>query len=186
MTLDPLDPLEQRLREAAWRRSQLTPAEEQELQRWLSAHPEAQTEMETEAGLTDALERLPDAPVASNFTARVLQAVESDALRELQGRQRRARSGWRAWWPRAAVAMAAVVAAAGLWFTQHQQKVHQEQARREQARSIAVIAGVPSLPAPEVLQDFEAIRALKTTPVLRSDPRKTTAAADEQLLTLLQ
>jgi hypothetical protein len=137
--------------------------------------------------LTDALERLPDAPVASNFTTRVLQAVESEALRELQVRQRRARNGWRAWWPRAAVAMAAVVAAAGLWFTQqHQQKVHQEQARREQARSIAVIAGVPSLPAPEVLQDFEAIRALKTTPVLRSDPRKTTAAADEQLLTLLQ
>ena len=44
----------------------------------LAAHPEAQADWEAEAGLNDALGRLPDVAVSSNFTARVLQAVERE------------------------------------------------------------------------------------------------------------
>src|SRR5437870_688935 len=52
-------------------------AEEQaRMELWLAAHPEAQAEWEIEAGLNRLLEQLPDAPVASNFTARVVQALD--------------------------------------------------------------------------------------------------------------
>src|ERR1051325_11026338 len=65
----------QKLLETAWRRK-LDAQEEAELRAWLQAHPEARADWETEAALTDHLSRLPQAPVPSNFTARVLQAAE--------------------------------------------------------------------------------------------------------------
>ncbi len=77
------DPTYNRLRELSWRRK-LTGAEEAELRAWLAAHPDAQADWEAEAGLNAALGRLPDAPVPSNFTARVLQAVEREAAAELR------------------------------------------------------------------------------------------------------
>ena len=43
------------------------------------------------------------------------------------------------------------------------------------AQGIATVTSVKSLPSPEVLQDFEAIRRLNSTP-----------APDEQLLALFQ
>ena len=105
------DPIYNRLRELSWRRK-LTAAEAAELQAWLAAHPEARADWEAEAGLNEALGRLPDAPVPSNFTARVLQAVEREAAAEL--RRRRTWQVWLRWrWlPKAAVA--AVVLGAGL------------------------------------------------------------------------
>jgi len=50
------------------------------LREWLAAHPEAQESLDLETGLTEALRKVPDVPVASNFTARVLQAVEREAI----------------------------------------------------------------------------------------------------------
>jgi hypothetical protein len=47
--------------------------------------------------------------------------------------------------------------------------------RKEYAQSIATVSDVSSLPSPEILQNFEAIRRLAPAP-----------APDEQLLTLLQ
>src|SRR2546427_12592788 len=87
------DPLYNSLRERSWRRK-LSLAEETELRAWLEAHPESQGDWEAELGLTQGLGRLPDAPVPSNFTARVLEAVE----RETAAGESRARgSKWRAW-----------------------------------------------------------------------------------------
>ena len=60
---------------------------------WLAAHPEAQADWEAEAGLSEALGQLPDAPVPSNFTARVLQSVERESAAE---RRRRSRK-WQLW-----------------------------------------------------------------------------------------
>src|SRR5512137_1192972 len=84
------DPIYTRLRELSWRRK-LTSAEEAELRFWLESHPEARADWEAEAGLEAALERLPDASVASNFTARVLQAVNREGAAEPR------RSAWRMW-----------------------------------------------------------------------------------------
>src|SRR5262245_66668141 len=79
------DSLYKELLEASWRRK-LTPEEETRLQHYLAAHPEAQAEWEDEMALSFHLRQLPDAPLSSNFTARVLEAVELE-----QRRQERAR-----------------------------------------------------------------------------------------------
>ena len=59
------------LRESLWRRK-LSPAERAGLR--------PQPELEVEARLTDVLRKIPDSPVPSNFTARLLDAVERTEL----------------------------------------------------------------------------------------------------------
>ena len=122
----------------------------------------AQNELRELRGL---LSRLPDAPVASNFTARVMQAVELEESRALRQWSVSAWN-WRAILPRFAVA-AVVVIAAGLAFQQYQSA-----ARREQlTRNVAQFAS--AMPSVEALQNFDAIRRM-------SQP----AHADEGLLAL--
>jgi hypothetical protein len=163
------DPIYNHLRELSWRR-RLTDAEEAELRAWLAGHPEAQADWEAEAGLNAALGALPEAPVPSNFTARVVQA----AVREAAAEYRRQAGTWRGWlrlrWlPKAA--LAAVLAGAGL-FSYHQVQSAQ---RKQLAESVAAVSAVSSLPSPEILKDFDAIRVSNRAP-----------APDEQLLALLQ
>jgi len=162
------DQTHQRLRETAWRRK-LTDAEQAELRAWLAAHPEAQDDWETEAALGELLARLPDAPVASNFTARVLQAVErEDAASEREHAARWPRF-WRVFVPRIATTL--VLVGAGL-FAYHR---HVQAERLQLIQSVAAVADVRSLPSPQFLQDFEAIRRLRPVP-----------PADQELLALMQ
>src|SRR5262249_44101529 len=65
----------QTLLEIGWRRP-LTFDEQARLEAWLAAHPEAQAQWEAEAALNRCLSQLSDVPVASNFTARVLEALD--------------------------------------------------------------------------------------------------------------
>ena len=152
------DPIYNRLRELSWRR-RLTAPEEAELRAWLSAHPEAQADWEVEAGLNAGLSRLPDAPVPGNFTARVLQAVEREAVAELRRREGRWLTWpWRRWLPRLAFATVVVGAA----FVSYQQVDAAN--RRKLAESVAMVSAVSSLPSPDILKDFDAIQALNSTP----------------------
>jgi anti-sigma factor RsiW len=151
------DPRYQKLCETSWRRK-LSAAEEAELRAWLAAHPEAEGDWAIEAGLNEALNRLPETPVSSNFTARVLQAVE----RELTAKPRRAESKWSWLWrpflPR--VALASMAFCVGL-------AVHHGMAvanRTRLAESVVAVSNVASLPSPEALQNFEVIRRLTPTP----------------------
>jgi hypothetical protein len=164
------DPTYDRLRELSWRRK-LSAGEAEELRAWLAAHPEGMRDWEVEAGLSEALGQLPDAPVPSNFTARVMQAVE----RENAGEARRRRKGWQFWthwrWlPR--VAVAAVVLLAGIISFEQATKATR---RAEYAKSVAAVSEVASLPGPDVLKDFDAIRVSNPSP-----------AADEELLAALK
>jgi hypothetical protein len=120
-----------------------------------------------EARLSQALARLPDAAVPSNFTARVLQAVELEESR----RARRWSSGWnwRVLLPRVAVT-AALVLFAGL--TLHHYELNSR--RTALARSVALVAGLQPLPSVDALKNFDAILRM-------SQPR-----ADEELLALMQ
>src|ERR1039457_1946654 len=106
------DPIYTRLRELSWRRK-LTDAEEAQLRALLAARPEAQADWDTEASLNALLGRLPDVPVPSNFTARMLQAVEREAAAELRPGERK----WQFWrrlrWL-ARVAFAAIALGAGV------------------------------------------------------------------------
>jgi negative regulator of sigma E activity len=115
--------------------------------------------------LCGLLSRLPDAPVASNFTARVMQAVDLEESR--RARKRNFIFNWRAFLPRLTVATAAILFA-GLTL-QH----YEVGARRAQvAQSVALVAGAP-MPDVDALKNFDAIRRM-------SQP----ARADEELLAL--
>jgi negative regulator of sigma E activity len=116
--------------------------------------------------LRELLSRLADAPVPSNFTARVMRAVE---LEELQAaRMRGWHWNWHALLPRAA-ATAAVVIAAGFAFYQHE--IYSQ--RAEIAKNVVLVANAQPLPSVDALQNFDAIQRM-------SQP----AHADEGLLAL--
>jgi anti-sigma factor RsiW len=145
------------LREAAWRRP-LTAEEKAQLQSYLVIHPESQLEWEGDTALNLALSNLPNAPLSSNFTARVLQAIELEELRA----HRRAPS-WmhrmRLWLPRMAVA-SLVVGLGGLGY--QQMRLHQ--IRDEQVKSLKLVSKVAvALPDMSMWQDFDAIARLEQT-----------------------
>jgi len=162
------DPLINQLREQSWRR-ELTSSEDAALRDWLAKHPEAQVDWENEAALNEALRRLPDAPLSSNFTSRVMQAVQ----REHAAESRRSRRGRMVWWRRLVwrLGLAGITGAAG--FISYEQ-FYAAHLRAEVRQSIVAVSAVSSLPSAEILENFEAIR-------LSGAP-----AADEKLLSLLQ
>ncbi len=164
------DPADNQWREIAWRRP-LNASEEAEFRAWLAAHPEAQAEWETETQLSAALTQLPNAPVPSNFTARVLQSVECESRRELQSSTSRRMGWWRVFLPRVAVAV--VVVGLGL-FAYHR---HQTTRQVEQTLQLVEI-----LPDPEALEDFEAISRLSLATVADEE----LLALNEELLALTQ
>jgi hypothetical protein len=126
----------------------------------------AQPELELEARLTEALAQIPDAPLPSNFTARVLAAVD---LEESQGMRSHAWTlNWRLLWPRVAVA-AAVLIFAGVSFQRYEVNSH----RVALARNVAMLSVVP--PSVEALNNFDAIQRMSQS-----------AHADGELLAALQ
>jgi anti-sigma factor RsiW len=142
----------QKLIEKSWRR-RLTPEEEAAARSYLQAHPQAETHWRSEQALNRALDRLADVPVSSNFTQRVLQALEADERRARA--YERAHSRWRPRWFTKA-ALAGLVVSATLLFFQQQKMAE----RAEMARSVAAVSNVAQLPPLEWLEDFEAIHRL--------------------------
>lgn len=139
--------------EASWRRP-LTAEEQAQLDAWLATRPETRAGWESEIGLNHLLGQLPDVPVASNFTAQVLQAVK----RELAAEARRPSfaSRIRHWFLRPAprIAWASLLLVAG-WLGYHQ---HQTSVQSDMAKGLTVMASVATLSDPTVLQDFDAIQ----------------------------
>jgi small-conductance mechanosensitive channel len=165
------DPLYNQLRELSWRR-RLTGAEEAQLRAILAAHPQSQADWEREIGLNQLLEQMPNVPVDSNFTSRVLQVVE----REVAGQSTAHATWWNwrwsslGWLPKTAIA--AVVLGVGL-VGYHQ---YQATTRAQMARSLPKVSSVVSLSSPEVWENFQAINQLNRTP----------PQADRELLALLK
>ncbi len=147
------------LRQAAWRRK-LTAAEEAELRGCVSAEAELQADWEAELALNQALERLPNAPVPSNFTARVLRSAERHSPEAGRWRLPLGAAWDRSfrWLPRAAFVAACL--AAGFFSYQHLQ----DSRREHLAESVVRVSEVASVPSPQALADFDAIRALDRTP----------------------
>jgi len=146
-------------RESLWRRKLSGPER---------AALRGQPGLEMEVRLTEALTQLPNAPVPSNFTARVLAAIE---LEEAQSARSK---GWRWDWhwmlPRVAVATA-VLLFAGLGIQQHELARN----RAELARSLSLVAGASTVPSVDALENLEVIQRM-------SQP----AQADTELLAALQ
>jgi hypothetical protein len=115
--------------------------------------------------LTEALAKLPDAPVASNFTARVMQAIDLEEARS----RRKWNFNWHMLLPRVAVATIAIVFGS---LALHQHELSNQ--RHAIADSVAIIGGQP-LPSVDALKNFDAIQRM-------SQPTH----ADDELLALLQ
>jgi hypothetical protein len=156
------------LAELAWRR-RLTPEEQARLRQCLDAHPQARSLWEGEAALTRGLNRLPNAPVSSNFTALVLQAVQRAP----------ARPAWRrlpvfswlpaGWMPRLAVGAAMVCLSL---LTVREYQIVQ---RQKMARQIASVGTLAARQPVDWLQNFQTIQNLSRVQV-----------ADDKLLQILE
>src|SRR5437867_3289304 len=130
------------LLEASWRRK-LTAEEQAQLRAWLLAHSEAQADWEEEALLTQQLERLPNAPLSSNFTAQVMQKLDLDLARGERERKQRPRPVWARLVSRyASVILMALLAGFGV----HRYREHQ---RIEMVKSVSNVTPVASVLQPE-------------------------------------
>lgn len=143
------------LQETAWQRP-LTEGEQARLEAYLAAYPEAQEDWRLETGLSRVLRELPDAPLASNFTAQVLRAVERERTATV-----RSATSWSWHWRlslqwRHIVTLGAAVGCAALMAYQYSRMSD----RAELAQSVARVTSVATMPSLEVLQDFEAINRL--------------------------
>src|SRR5690349_8472602 len=134
------------LLEKRWRHP-LTAAEEASVRAWLAQHPESRADWNLETQLSEALEKLPEVPVPSNFTARVLQAIERETA---VPKPSAAATPWflRVLFPRAAVV--ALILGVGVGVLRYEQTAAK---RAELVQGVKVVTGVSSLPSPEILQD---------------------------------
>jgi hypothetical protein len=144
----------------------LPPDDEARIEAFLATHPEARATWEEERALGRALQALPDVPVSSNFTARVLQAVDLEGTRA--GREQTKRGWLRAFWPRLSWAGLATLLA---FFFVHEVRVRKQ---AQVAGDVILISKDSSkLPSAEVLRDFDAINQMR-------------AASDDELLVVLK
>ena len=135
-------------------------------------------EREFDQRLNELLRRLPEAPISSNFTARVLRQAEQVA-------RARKQHPWRVRWESledglrslgwaSRLATGAAVVALVLLCSIH----FRAAAREEMARSVVAVSNVAALPSWEVLVNFEAIQRLPEVPEAR--------AVDVELLAALR
>jgi len=147
------------LHESLWRR-RLSAAERAELG--------TQPELEREARLTEALAKVSNTPVPSNFTARVLAAIDLEEAR--LARTPGWLGNWRFLFPRVAVA-GAVLIIAGISLQRYEVNLQ----RTALAKTVALVASTPSLPNVDALENLEAIQRMSRS-----------AHADGELLAALQ
>lgn len=154
------EPRSNELRDALWKGT-WSASQEAELAHYLEAHPEARKEWEADLALQRTLDQLAPVPVSSNFTDRVMRAVDIELGRQ-DAKARRGSSWWRIpFLGRALAGAAALVAAGGLLVHQHRVNV-----RSEIAHSIAVATDAARLPGVDALENFDAISRLDSiTPV---------------------
>jgi hypothetical protein len=159
----------QNLMEASWRRP-LTALERARLRELLAAHPQWEASWDEDAALNGLLRRLPSAAVATNFTARVVQAAQRLPAKPAWRRQLEMLP-WLpvGWVPRAALVLAMLCC--GLFSFHEYQALHQAKVAREVA-SASRLAGLPSI---DWLENFDTINRLNKVKV-----------ADDDLLTVLQ
>jgi hypothetical protein len=150
----------------SWRRK-LTPEEEGALRAYFATRAELQAEWERDSALNQLLVSLRNAPVATNFTSRVLLVVAQ------HDRESQRNRGSFFHWPRLSllprIAIGSAFVCAAVFSVQQYRSVQ----RTQFAHDIAAVSQAATVPQ-EWLEDFEAIRHL-------SQPR-----VDNELLAALQ
>jgi len=165
------------LLETAMRRK-LTADEEARLRAHLAVNPSEQAAWEEEMALSRLLRGLPDAPLATNFTAQVLQALERDASKHPSGVPKIFRRfGLRR--PAQSFAAACLILALGMsgyWRYRTVQRERMALALANVARSVETVSHAAPLPPVEMWEDYEPISRLG----------QTRPEADEELLKVLK
>jgi anti-sigma factor RsiW len=152
-------------------RRDLTPEEELRLEEYFAADAQARAAWDEERALSHAVQSLPDVPVSSNFTSRVLQAID---LAEQREKHQHASKPWfQILLPRLTAATVAVLLV--FFILQQQQRATTEAERFKAVSAVSTELKRLPLPEPGVLQDFEAINRLR-----RAVP------SDDELLIALQ
>jgi len=172
----------ERLIETSLRRP-LSGAEKVQLQEHLEQNPASRAVWEEESELNRLLGKLPDAPLPSNFTARVLGALDREApivrtrwqlLQWLQPARPAGRIAW---------ACAMVLLMVGIASRQSHLAARARMAASvtRVAEGVESTASLAQLPSVELWRDFESISRL---PVGRGD--RPGIGADEELLAALR
>ncbi len=117
------------------------------------ARLQADPESAFEASLTAALANLPDEVVASNFTARVMDAIEREEA--VATRMSSSRWNWRWLVPRL-VAPAAILLIAGISIQRYE--IHAE--RTQALKNFAMVAASHPLPSVDALENLDAIQRM--------------------------
>ena len=120
-----------------------------------------------ESKLTEVLNKLPCAHVPSNFTARVLAAIELEEAHN--ARSRGWALNWRQLWPRVAV-VASLLIFAGVSLQRYQTNLQ----RTTLAKNLAMVTHSP-LPGVDALENLDAIQRMSQS-----------GHADTELLAALQ
>lgn len=148
------------LKEKSWVEP-LSAEERAELRNYLSANPEMQQDWDEEATLTTALNRLPDAPVSSNFTSLVMQAVKRA---DVETERKATRSFWRfGWVPKFAIAIAMLCLGT---FSFHE---YQVATRAKLAADVKAFAETAPIPQVDWLKNFETIEQMSKVQVADND-----------------
>ncbi len=159
------------------RRRPLTAAEQSQLEAFLLRAPEYAESWNEEEALTRLLLGLPDPPVSSNFTSRVLEAaLTTDTGKPVPFP---GLSWLRLPRPALALASAALILVLGaLGFLRHEERAETQWVNSvaDFSRQIEMAANATDLPPVELLRDFDAIYCL-------SQPQ---SLPDEELLAALQ
>lgn len=142
----------------ALRRGRLTPQDERDLETFLLEHPEQRAACQEDLALNLALRQLPHAPVASNFTSRVLQTIAHERRAPAPPQPGAWLVRFRGWFPQLGAATA--VLALGL-FSYHQ---HQLAQRRDLARNLVEMSRLVGGTPLDLLQNFKAIERLDQVP----------------------
>jgi anti-sigma factor RsiW len=139
----------------AVQRVRLSCAEQAELQTYLEQHPEQRPALEQDLRLNELLTEMPDPPLSTNFTSRVLQSASQVERPRVPAW---IECAWRGlthgWAPKVALALCLI----GLGLLINHQR--QETARIELVRHVAEIHTLTRDDTLDVLQNFEAIQRL--------------------------
>lgn len=140
----------------------LSTEEAAEIRQYL-ADPELQQDWEDDVALTAALKRLPNVPVSSNFTARVMIAVERE-----EAQAERTSTSWRAFWrfgwiPKFAIAIT-MFCLGTLSF--HEYQLASQAKFVKEVRQVAEAAPIPQI---NWLKDFDTINRMGKVQVADND-----------------
>jgi hypothetical protein len=156
------EPTYNQLKEKSWVEP-LSAEEAAELKHYLGDNPTMQQDWQDDAALTTVLNRLPNVSVSSNFTSRVVQAVQRD-----EAAAARKTTPWRAFWrrswiPRFALAVATLCLGT---FSFHEYQLVAQNKFAKQVREVAESAPIPQV---NWLKDFDTINQMGKVQVADND-----------------